>query len=394
MVSISKSTSSSNATGTSASSNAHIDKVLKPREYGEYWAYHARNEEWFSLSLSLFERLFGRRPRVSGIFSVRSQKLIAVLHTSEEIRSTNSIEHVQEINYANTFRGSLYLSAGKIGLPRYQLLLPVSANRTDRQKCQIELSSFAFFMKSLLILPVWSHVRVPDFYSLFLDDDPCFTSDGWSQINTRKRDTCWKFVSSGTLENFLSPKLKRKLTALKKRVKPRAPLPILSARNQLANHAKIMSQTSKTESHHVTPKRWSIMSTGRIRHISFKKSQFYDYGCRVPEERSLPANRRIRLEWTPGTMKWPTDTKHLKNCHPREIRLAAHLGLSGQQYVDSKSRIIYARIWRGRFGQGFRKIDAQRACRIHYKKSGSLYTALKSMGWFKRGYYYDPPGWE
>lgn len=384
--------SSSNCTDTIGSANADVNKVLMSKEYKAHWARFASNETWFGFSPMLFKRLFGRRPRVVGVFSVYTQKLIAVLHTSEEIRLTNGNEHVQETNYGpfpNTFQGSLHLCAGRIGLPRYQLLLPVSANRTERQKRQIELPSFTFFMKSLLILSVWTHVRVPDLHSIHRDE-PWFSSKGWSRTNARKRETYWKFVSSSTLENFLSPRLKQKLTARQKRVKTRAPLPLLSARNRLANHVKIMSQTCKTKSYRAPRPRWSIMSTGRIRHISFKKSLFHYFGCPEPERRSLPANRRIRLEWTLGTMKWPTDTEHLRKCHPREIRLAAQLGLSGQQYVDSKARIIYARIWRGRFGQGFQKIDAQRACRIHYKKSGSLYKALKSMGWFKRAYYFRP----
>ena len=67
--------------------------------------------------------------------------------------------------------------------------------------------------------------------------------------------------------------------------------------------------------------------------------------------------------------------------HPAEILLASILRLPVAVYLDSKRRLFYEKVSRLRQGKGFRRTDAQKACRIDVNKASRLFAAFEKVGW-------------
>ena len=48
-------------------------------------------------------------------------------------------------------------------------------------------------------------------------------------------------------------------------------------------------------------------------------------------------------------------------------------------YLDSKRRLFYEKVSRLRQGKGFRRTDAQKACRIDVNKASRLFAAFEKL---------------
>lgn len=201
----------------------------------------------------------------------------------------------------------------------------------------------------------------------------------------RKSIAAWKFIASDTLVTLMSPKLTEKLTDLQKPITPRKALTHLDPkRSVLDSHSRIMQQTRNLQ--WCKPPRRSKIYVRGIRFLRLTDPRVNSLSYVTPFAALMSKETPFYLEWTPpGPIQWPTDFKRFfEYCHVREFELAARLGLSCHEYWDSARRIYLARVYSGKYGLPLRKIDAQRACRIPYKKAGSLYSALKSVGWLRR----------
>ncbi|RBA14690.1 hypothetical protein FPRO05_13235 [Fusarium proliferatum] len=66
-----------------------------------------------------------------------------------------------------------------------------------------------------------------------------------------------------------------------------------------------------------------------------------------------------------------------------EITLASNLRLDCATYLASKRRIFIGRLSNYRRGKGFRKTDAQQACKIDVNKASKLWMAFDNAKWFR-----------
>lgn len=117
------------------------------------------------------------------------------------------------------------------------------------------------------------------------------------------------------------------------------------------------------------------------RYIRFSHLPYYS--PKLLKIRQIMGNKHFRFKWKPGPLKWPKDDRYVRTLDPREIALAAKLGISGRTYCDCKHRMFAERIFRGGHGYPLRLIDAQRACRTNSQITARLYEAFSSAGWFK-----------
>lgn len=273
----------------------------------------------------------------------------------------------------------------QVGLPHHHLVKPLAKHHREIY-CNYhdaQVSSTVLFLKSVLLSSIQPNPRVPEMsqtYLQFLIHLP--------NVGGPKRPlTNLKFVTSDTLVALMSPRLNEKLVALQKPVEPRAQvLNILKPQNVLDTHAKIMLQTRGPEVRRRRQDRPKMFYLPPFRHMHFTEEDT----VYIPPPDTLPRNFSFRLEWTPpGPINPPTDKKYFRGCHKREVELAARLGLSGKKYLDSKTRIFWAKAYRERHGMALRKIDVQRSCRVDCKTAASLYTAFKSVGWFRHEFFVD-----
>lgn len=156
---------------------------------------------------------------------------------------------------------------------------------------------------------------------------------------------------------------------------------ILEDWNVLTCHAFIILQTSKPPTRRLFDHKLKALFINRVHEMRFNEGRFMVF---IPKPDTLPQHFSFCLEWTPGPVKWPTDERYFEECHTSEIELAAGLRLSGKKYLDTKKRIFLLRALLGASALPMTKIDVQRACRVDRKTAGSLYTAFKHVGWFRR----------
>lgn len=281
--------------------------------------------------------------------------------------------------------------ATQVGLERHRLTQILTVLQEKSHVSNAKRNSFAFFLESLLFYSTLGNIQeIPIRRYLFKKNmyTVCTKATRFRIKNRPYKINHWTFFKTETLLNIMSPKLNERLTSRQAPVKPRAGLSNLHPRNVLSSHSKIMLQTRGPQIHNRRRELARKRGPEGIRFMCLRDPHLNNFCYVMPQYCALPANYPIYLEWTPGPIKWPTDDKYAfyEDCHRRELELAARLGLSCQQYLDSKKRIFWARTIKLRRGLQMRKIDAQRACRIHYKKAGSLYTALKSMGLLRHCY--------
>ena len=98
---------------------------------------------------------------------------------------------------------------------------------------------------------------------------------------------------------------------------------------------------------------------------------------------TLPPNNSkcLKIEWKGQPMDLSNDPNLNKLTHPAEILLASILRLPVAVYLDSKRRLFYEKVSRLRQGKGFRRTDAQKACRIDVNKASRLFAAFEKVGW-------------
>lgn len=292
--------------------------------------------------------------------------------------------------FSDLFQQSyLRFIATQVGLDRHHLAQPLTV---FQEKCHVgnaKRNSFVFFLESLLFFSTLGKIKaiplkpyLPEKYAFGISTK----TKRFQMTKAPNLNTHWKFFRTETLLSFMSPKLNQKLSSRQNPVTPRAGLSNLRPRNVLGSHSKILLQTRGPQLHNRLRELKRKRGPEGIRFMRLRKPHMGKYLYAIPN--FLPKSIPFYLEWTPGPIKWSTDDTDafFKSCHRRELELAARLGLSCQQYLDSKKRIFYTRIIKARRGLQMRKIDAQHACRIHYKKAGSLYTAFKSVGLLKRNY--------
>ncbi|KAF4473576.1 hypothetical protein FAGAP_12975 [Fusarium agapanthi] len=96
-----------------------------------------------------------------------------------------------------------------------------------------------------------------------------------------------------------------------------------------------------------------------------------------------PAQKNwFKVDWKGHPLDNSNDPhRHLLS--PDEIMLASLLRLDCATYLASKRRIFIGRLSNFRRGKGFRKTDAQQACKIDVNKASKLWTAFNNAKWFK-----------
>ena len=102
---------------------------------------------------------------------------------------------------------------------------------------------------------------------------------------------------------------------------------------------------------------------------------------------TLPPNNSkcLKIEWKGQPMDLSHDPNLSKypNLHPAEIVLASILRLPIAVYMDSKRRFFFEKVNKIKLGKGFRRTDAQKACRIDVNKASRLYAAFEKVGWLE-----------
>ncbi|KAL6942076.1 hypothetical protein ACO0QE_003242 [Hanseniaspora vineae] len=88
----------------------------------------------------------------------------------------------------------------------------------------------------------------------------------------------------------------------------------------------------------------------------------------------------MKVEWKGSTMDLSQDPLRNK-LHPAELQLASILRLSCDSYLASKRRLFMEKVSKLKRGQGFRRTDAQKVCRIDVNKASRLYQAFEKVGW-------------
>lgn len=88
----------------------------------------------------------------------------------------------------------------------------------------------------------------------------------------------------------------------------------------------------------------------------------------------------MKVEWKGSTMDLSEDPLRDK-LHPAELQLASILRLSCDSYLASKRRLFMEKVSKLKRGQGFRRTDAQKVCRIDVNKASRLYQAFEKVGW-------------
>lgn len=189
-----------------------------------------------------------------------------------------------------------------------------------------------------------------------------------------------EFVTTPIIVKLMPLELKMKLARLMKSVKPREKLTYLGTRDALHAKLKVLAQTSGTVYREKRRALARKMPCSGVRYIRFNHLPGY---CNYLD---MTDTQRFRFKWKRGPLKWPKDVKYLQNLDPREIALAAKLGISGRMYCDCKHRIFAQRVFRRCYGFPLRLIDAQRVCRTHYQTTARLYEAFKSLGWLRLRY--------
>ncbi|KAF5617788.1 hypothetical protein F52700_12475 [Fusarium sp. NRRL 52700] len=102
-----------------------------------------------------------------------------------------------------------------------------------------------------------------------------------------------------------------------------------------------------------------------------------------PPPSVVPAQKNwFKVDWKGQPLDNSNDPhRHLLS--PDEITLASNLRLDCATYLASKRRIFIGRLFNYRRGKGFRKTDAQQACKIDVNKASKLWTAFDNAKWFK-----------
>ncbi|KAF4440743.1 hypothetical protein FACUT_3239 [Fusarium acutatum] len=102
-----------------------------------------------------------------------------------------------------------------------------------------------------------------------------------------------------------------------------------------------------------------------------------------PPPSVVPAQKNwFKVDWKGQPLDNSNDPhRHLLS--PDEITLASNLRLDCATYLASKRRIFIGRLSNYRRGKGFRKTDAQQACKIDVNKASKLWTAFDNAKWFK-----------
>ncbi|KAF5707357.1 hypothetical protein FMUND_11115 [Fusarium mundagurra] len=102
-----------------------------------------------------------------------------------------------------------------------------------------------------------------------------------------------------------------------------------------------------------------------------------------PPPSVVPAQKNWwKVDWK-GTPLDNSNDPHRHLLSPDEITLASNLRLDCATYLASKRRIFIGRLANYRRGKGFRKTDAQQACKIDVNKASKLWTAFDNAKWFK-----------
>ncbi|KAI1014318.1 hypothetical protein LB503_012924 [Fusarium chuoi] len=99
---------------------------------------------------------------------------------------------------------------------------------------------------------------------------------------------------------------------------------------------------------------------------------------------SVPPDKAnwFKVDWKGSPLDNSQDPhRHLLT--PDERTLACNLRLDCATYLASKRRIFIGRLSNYRRGKGFRKTDAQQACKIDVNKASKLHSAFESAGWFR-----------
>ncbi|KAF5668734.1 hypothetical protein FCIRC_9506 [Fusarium circinatum] len=102
-----------------------------------------------------------------------------------------------------------------------------------------------------------------------------------------------------------------------------------------------------------------------------------------PPPSVVPAQKNwFKVDWKGHPLDNSNDPhRHLLS--PDEVMLASLLRLDCATYLASKRRIFIGRLANFRRGKGFRKTDAQQACKIDVNKASKLWTAFDNAKWFK-----------
>lgn len=289
--------------------------------------------------------------------------------------------------FSDLFQRSYFcLIATRVGLDRHRLAHSLTV---FQEKCHVsnaERNTFAFFLESRLFLCTLGNIYpMPLLPYLRNKIDICLSvkTTRLQLKNNTNQQTHWTFIRTNTILNLMSPISRLKLALLQKPIWLRAGLRNLQFRNIVASQSKIMMKFRGPPVHGRPRELRRKEGPEGLRYLRLRTPHANKYTRIMPLPFTILVNRPLYLEWTPGPIKWPTDDtrEFFDKCHHRrELELAARLGLTCQQYLDSKKRIFFARVAKAKRGLPLRKIDAQRACRIHYKKAGSLYTAFKSAG--------------
>lgn len=271
----------------------------------------------------------------------------------------------------------------QVGIPHRHLVQPLAIHHPERHdNTQDQISSPSLFLKSIIL----SSIRPSSQVLVNLE----FTSSHTTMKSPRKRQTHWTFVKTETLGFFMDLYLRQRLDTLRKPVVPRADVvSFLGPCNALHCNAKINLQTRRPQPHSICHyyklKKYRV---ARIRSTRFRRKRIGD----MPDPHPCLLVVPFCLDRTPppGPIEWPTDHKYFKGCHKKKIELAARLRLSDRKYMDSKKRMLFAKLYLRRNGLPMTKMDAQRVCRIDCKTAASLYTAFKSVGWLRRGLFDGP----
>ncbi|RBR14418.1 hypothetical protein FVER53590_13101 [Fusarium verticillioides] len=102
-----------------------------------------------------------------------------------------------------------------------------------------------------------------------------------------------------------------------------------------------------------------------------------------PPPSVVPAQKNWwKVDWKGNPLDNSNDPhRHLLS--PEEIMLASLLRLDCATYLTSKRRIFIGRLKNFRKGKGFRKTDAQQACKIDVNKASKMWTAFDHAKWFR-----------